>query len=153
MYTTEKPPLDELMHYGVKGMKRGVRKKETPQQKRARQLHERVQREQGRTPGTKLKSASAPPGVAKKMQKLQSLKSTKLSQLNKRDERDMSPKAKLDAIWKKPKGSTTRADVEFMLKNDPNYNDGGPKRPRDAEMVKRLRKNPNDAAAKEYLFS
>lgn len=96
MFTEEKPPLDELVHYGVKGMKRGVRKKrkETPQQRRSRELHERVQREQGRVPGTKQKTATVPPGAAKKMQKLQNLKSMKFSQLNKKDYQDLNPEQK-----------------------------------------------------------
>lgn len=50
-------------------------------------------------------------------------------------------------------GKLARTDVEFLLKYDPNLNDGTKPRPKDSEMRQRLRRNPNDQVALEYLFT
>lgn len=56
----------------------------------------------------------------------------------------------LNKLWD---GKLSRTDAEFLLKYDPNLNDGSKPRPKDSEMRQRLRRNPNDQVALEYLFT
>lgn len=55
----------------------------------------------------------------------------------------------IDDLWE---GRNTRSDIEYLIRNEPNLNDGTP-RPKEEEMKKRLRLNPNDQEAIEYLFT
>lgn len=151
MFTGEKPPLEELAHYGVKGMKRGVRKSRYDQESQ----HERVMREQGRSsgnikdnPGEK-KTPTAPIRVTKGLQKIQALKSQPVSQVS------GSPEQKRATAVSKLQSGKPMSDQDILYLS-PKDRKKVPKQ-RLAEfnrtMQNRYKQNPKDKEAYEYLFT
>jgi hypothetical protein len=146
MYTEEKPPIDEvLVHYGVKGMKRGVRKVEGSSDARAR-IHENAANKQ---PVSKSGSSWNPSARAVAVsERLKAMRVKKVSELGSTS----AVKTRDGRIVKDPRNPT---DSEYMSMNPIDRKKADPAIGARIEkkMRERLKRNPNDSVANEYLNS